>query len=214
MSRKRFLYLMLSRTATGMGKIIRLFTHYEYNHVSLTLDPTFQHWVSFARYVQGVPLAGGFVMETARRFRSMEGPIPVKIFRIELCESCYQQLVHLFAMAGSQDSGLIYNTLGALATVVGCRFPLPGAYTCLDFAGTILGRPFKSIRDLDETMENRIIYQGDLKALLYDNQDDDTYFTKRGFRGGTWDTAVHFTRLMNRFIHRSNYLDPLSKYWS
>ncbi|MBQ9168427.1 MAG: hypothetical protein IJX67_08490 [Oscillospiraceae bacterium] len=203
------LYLMLSRTATGMGKTIRLFTRYEYNHVSLTLDPTFQNWVSFARYVQHVPLAGGFVLETAQRFSSIEGPMPVKICRIALSENRYQQLVHLFSKAGDQDSGLIYNTFGALTTVIGCRFSLPGAYTCLDFASTVLGQQFKSIRDLDEALQDQLVFQGNLKDLLHDEQNDDTYFIERGFWGGVWDTAVHFTRLINRLIHRSSHEDPL-----
>ena len=55
------LYVMLTQTGTWMGKLICLFTHYEFNHVSVSLDPTFRNWVSFARYVRGVPLAGGFV---------------------------------------------------------------------------------------------------------------------------------------------------------
>ena len=209
MPENRALYLMLSHTATGMGKTIRFFTRYEYNHVSLTLDPTFQSWVSFARYVQQVPLAGGFVLETAQRYSSIEGPVPVKIYRVALSESRYQQLLHLFAKAGNPDSGLIYNTFGALATVIGCHFSLPGAYTCLDFASTVLGQRFKSIQDLDESMQDQLVFQGDLKDLLHDEQNDDTYFIKRGFRGGVWDTTVHFARLLNRLIHRSSYEDPL-----
>ena len=55
------LYIMLSRTDTGMGRLIRFFTRYDYNHVSLSLDPRLHSWVSFARYAVDVPLAGGFV---------------------------------------------------------------------------------------------------------------------------------------------------------
>ena len=213
MSKNRALYLMLSQTPTKMGSFIRFFTHYNYNHVSLSLDPALQHWVSFARYVQHVPLAGGFVKENAPRFSAMTGSIPVRIYRVELSESHYQGLLTLFAKAGNRSCGLIYNTLGALTTAIGIHFPLPGAYTCLEFAEAILGKRFRSIRELDETMQNRLIYQGDLKELLYEEQPDDSYFTHRGFRGGTWDTAVHFTRLANRLIHRSSYRDPMTHHF-
>ena len=64
----KYLYIMLSRTGTGMGKVIRAFTRNEYNHVSLPLDSSFKRFVSFARYRQDVPLAGGFVAETPQRF--------------------------------------------------------------------------------------------------------------------------------------------------
>ena len=107
MSKRHYLYLMISRTPTKMGKFIRIFTRFSYNHVSLSLDPTLQHWVSFARYVQQVPLAGGFVQENAPRFSAMAGSIPVRIYRVELSESHYRGLLTLFAKAGKRSCGLI-----------------------------------------------------------------------------------------------------------
>ena len=40
MAEKRYLYLMVSRTDTNIGRIIRVFSRYPYNHVSLSIDPT------------------------------------------------------------------------------------------------------------------------------------------------------------------------------
>ena len=213
MPKSHSLYLMISRTPTKMGKFIRIFTRFAYNHVSLSLDPTLQHWVSFARYVRQVPLAGGFVQENAPRFSAMTGSIPVRIYRVELSESHYWSLLTLFAKAGNRSCGLIYNTLGALTTAIGIHFPLPGAYTCLEFAEAVLGKRFRSIRELDETLENRLIFEGDFKTILTDVQCEDDYFEHRGFRGSIWDTAVHFTRLTNRLIHCSSYRDPMSHHF-
>lgn len=204
------LYVMLTQTGTGMGKLIRLLTHYEFNHVSVSLDPTFRNWVSFARYVRGVPLAGGFVKETPQRLLSAEGPLPVRILRVDLSDELYQEAARLVANAEQQAPLLIYNTLDALATVIGCRFPLPGVYTCLGFAELLLDKQYATIRMLNEDLKDSMVYEGNLKELLGGTTPgDDPYFVKRGILGGTRDTLVHFARLIGRFLHRSSYEDPL-----
>ena len=42
MAETKSLYVMISRTDTGVGKLIRRLSRYPYNHVSLSLDPTFK----------------------------------------------------------------------------------------------------------------------------------------------------------------------------
>lgn len=210
MEQQTDLYVMLSRTSTDIGRVIRLFSHDVYNHVSLSLDPSFRHWVSFARYVQGVPLAGGFVNESAARFFAMEGPVPVKIYRVPLTAERSQQLHGLFAKAGMQRNGLIYNTFGLLATAIGLEFHVPGAYTCLDFASAVLEQDYKRLSALEEDMAPHLIYAGDFKVLLSDDGSrSDAYFDHRGFRRGTLDTAGHFGRLVYRTIRPSHCRDPL-----
>ena len=203
MEATRPLFLMLSRTGTGIGKIIRLFTRYDYNHVSLSLDPDFRRWVSFARYAQGVPLAGGFVSETPERYFSAGGPIPVRIFRIDVPLDRYRKLKVLFSQAGQQDSGLIYNTLSALATPIGLHVPISGAYTCLEFADLVLDESHRSIRSLDRSYREHLIFEGDLRDLVADTGfRNDRFFCRRGFLKGSLDTTRHFTRLLGRMTCR------------
>lgn len=206
----RHLYLMLSQTGTGIGKMIRLVTHYDYNHVSLSLDPNFRHWVSFARYVKGVPLAGGFVKESPERFYACADTIPVKIFRIDITESRHEKLQMLFSRAGRSDCGLIYNTFGAMLNSIGLRFPIPGAYTCLEFAELVLDQSHHSIRALDRCYQDHLIFEGDLQELVADSGSrSGSFFTRRGALGGTKDTLFHFLRLCLRVI-RHKKSDPLS----
>lgn len=204
-----YLYVMLSRTDTGVGRMIRFFTRYNYNHVSLTLDPSLTQWVSFARYRVDVPLAGGFVEEPAERFLSRGISIPVRIYRIPLTEEQYQRLHQLFSLAGRRDSGLIYNLFSAFFTAFGRPYPIPGAYTCLDFACTVLDKPSPSIRKLDEALEPQLFFEGTLETLVSDTQRrDDLYFTPRGLLPGLWDTALHIRCLFSRAIW-ADMADPV-----
>lgn len=204
------LYLMLSRTNTGMGKVIRTFTRGRYNHVSLTLDPELRSFVSFARYVRGVPLAGGFVQEPAERFLCEEGPLPVRVFSVELEPQRERALSGLFGQAGDPDTGLIYDTLGALLTTWKIRTHIQGAYTCLGFASAVLGQSFRSLQELEAFLEPYEVFCGDLRSLVTDSGDRTApFFGHRGFWQGTGDTTVHFARLLGRILGVGKTIDPV-----
>lgn len=211
MEESRSLYMMLSRTETSMGKTIRFFTNYDYNHVSLSLDPGFRNWVSFARYAKDVPLAGGFVPESPERFFESQPCVPVKIFRFDIPEERYRKLKALFSQAGQPGCGLIYNSIGALLTPVGLPCPVPGAYTCLEFANAVLEERHPSIRALDAKHQAELIHKGDLHELVSDSGERSSgYFKDRGFWRGTADTLYHFARLLRRMLCRHRP-DPIAR---
>jgi len=204
----RYLYVMLSKTDTGMGRFIRFFTRGEYNHVSLSVDDQLQKFISFARYRQDVPLAGGVVAEPPERLLSCGKAIPVRIFRLEITGAEAQQLEDLFAQA--EKAPLVYNSLGALLS--SCHIPcsIPGAYTCLEFAGAILGNSYPSIQALGAALEPWEYYHGDLCQLLQDSGDrTDSFFRHRGFWKGSWDTTVHFKTLLWRCLRLERPQDPI-----
>ena len=78
MRQTRTLYVMISRTTTHMAKFIRKCSRYPYNHVSLTLDPGFKTWYSFARYHKDAPFYSGFIREPVERFLA-DGDVDVRI---------------------------------------------------------------------------------------------------------------------------------------
>ena len=203
-------YVMISRTGTAMGGLIRIFTRYGYNHVSVSMDGSFQEWFSFARYVRNVPLAGGYIRETARRLCAVEGPVPVKIYRVELPQEHSSHLAFLFAQAG--QSGLIYNTFSAMMTPLGRGITIPGAYTCLGFACAVLGHKCATIRELDRVLSGKLVFQGDLKELIRAEMQEDPYFAERTFWGCTWDTVGHFGRLLHRWARGTGLNDPVAQY--
>lgn len=206
MTEKKYLYLMISRTDTIIGKVIRFFTLYQYNHVSLTLDPNLRRWVSFARYVRNVPLAGGFVEETADRLFSFGSYVPVRIFRIEIPESRYRILKKVFSQAGDPKCSLIYNTFGALASTLMLSFPVPGAYTCLEFADAVLEESCVTIRQLDRLLEPHLIYEGELKEVLPPEQPGNgAYFHELTPMNAFGTTLCHFGRLIRNTIFRHRY---------
>ena len=177
MSKTRSLYIMLSRTDTRMGRFIRTCSNYPYNHVSLTLDPTFRTWYSFARYHHNAPFYSGFIREPVERFLADKENISVRVFRIEIPVERARRIEQLCLQAGRPETRLMYNYFDAAVSVLGKKIAIAGAYTCLSFACAILGRQYRRISDLDAALTPYLLYDGDLDALVPDNgQRSDTYF--------------------------------------
>lgn len=204
MNEAKKLYVMISRTNTKMGNFIRFFTHYDYNHVSLSLDKDLKSFVSFARIVQDAPLYGGFVTESFERFLHKGKNSQVKIYEVDITNEKYENLKKLFSLADNPDNGLVYNYLDALMTPVGINVKIKGAYTCLSFANTVLGTKCKSIKALSNTLRNNLIYEGTIRDLGVDTGDRSAlYFHKIGFRKGTKKSAKSFLIVCKRMLHNN-----------
>lgn len=201
MEQKRYLYLMISRTDTQIGRIIRVFSRYPYNHVSLSIDPSLREWVSFGRFRRDTPLYAGFIRETVERYLSNDGDTPVRLFRLEISQEKYLRLQHLFSNAGYGETRLIYNLYDAMASCIHVKVSIPGAYTCLSFASMVLAKRYMSIRELNDDLRRFMIYEGPLSSLVPDSgQRSDRYFDRLGVLRGTWRTTKQLADLTTRPI--------------
>lgn len=91
----RCIYIMLSRTNTGIGRIIRLFLRTSrYNHVSAALDGRLFLLYSFSRARKDSPFSGGFVQEYPSRYLAMGQNVEVKVFRVPLCAQEYSTVLN------------------------------------------------------------------------------------------------------------------------
>jgi hypothetical protein len=207
-----YLYIILSRTTTGAGKLIRRFTRSYYNHVSMTLNEDLSDIVSFARFNIDTPMHAGYVAEPVERFLYAGGPVPIRVFRVEIPDEKSQRLKAFFLRAGDRELGLLYNYFGALMTMFRIRCRIPGAYTCLSFATTVLGKPYRTFQELEQDLTPFEIFHGDFEERYQDSGDrSDHYFIPRGFFRGTWDSVVHMSRLVARSTRLRKFDDPVSK---
>ena len=207
-----YLYVILSRTTTGAGKLIRSCTHSYYNHVSMTLDKDLSNIVSFARFSIDTPMYAGYVAEPVERFLYEGRPVPVRVFRVEISEEKAKHLADFFTLAGKKDCGLLYNYFGALLTLFRIPCPIPGAYTCLSFASTVLGKSYRTLQDLERDLLPYEVYHGDLGGTHQDSGDrSDHYFTPRGVWRGSKDSIIHMARLLVRSTRLRKFDDPILK---
>lgn len=199
-----YLYIMLSETNTGIGRFIRSISRFQYNHVSVTTDPSLRSWYSFARYHQDAPFYSGFIKEPVERFLADSGDANVRIFRREVTPERYRRLEQLFLQAGRPETRLIYNYFDALASLLNQKIAIAGSYTCLSFACAVLEKQYRHIEDLNAALESELFYEGSLCALTPDSgRRDDKYFTDIGLAKGLLKSAKQLATVTTRFVrHR------------
>lgn len=204
MAKTRYLYVMISRTETGMAKFIRTLTQYPYNHVSLTMDPTLRTWYSFARYHKDAPFYSGFIKEPVERFYDETGDASVRIFRLEIPAERARRIEQLFLQAGRPETRLIYNYFDAAASALRLKVAIGGAYTCLSFACAILEKQYRKISDLDRALTSNLFYEGSLNKLAPDSgKRTDQYFQPIGLATGSAKSLKQLGTVTVRFVrHR------------
>jgi len=199
-----YLYVMISRTDTGIARFIRSCCKYPYNHVSLTLDPSLRSWCSFARYHKDAPFYSGFIREPVERFYDQTGDARVRIFRIAITGEHARRIEQLFLQAGRRETRLIYNYFDAIASVINKKVAISGSYTCLSFACAVIGRQYRKIEALNNALQDNLFYEGSLAKLVPDSGSrEDSFFQPIGLARGYWRSAKQLGLVTARFIrHR------------
>lgn len=161
-------YVLLTRTDTGVGKIIRFVMRgSRYNHVSIALDDKLYAMYSFARNRMDSPFSAGFVREYPSRYLAFERDAEVKLFRVPLTPEALAALRKRLAFCRANSGRMLYNLPDAMLLPFGRRFSLTDSYTCLAFAESLLDMgKFQSIDALEKHLAPYVVYEGSLRAML------------------------------------------------
>lgn len=199
---KKDLYVVLVSSRTKMGMLIKHATDYEYNHVSVAFSANLEDMYSFARYKEQVPLEGGFIEEDLVRYSKI--PPNSKIYRISLNNEDFYKVTELTYSMKKDFQKYIYNTYDAIAFPFGKEVPIKDAFTCFSFANHLFNEAsleqFKTIKELDQSIQAELIYEGPLSNYINLNGrvDHNNYFENFELIDRTIRTLNHFTKLSSK----------------
>ncbi len=211
LEQEQYMYIVFSSTNTKMGRFIRFFTKYKYNHVSLTFVKNFDRMYSFARYSKNSPLVGGFVEEsTLRYFEDKNNQVQVKVCRIPITMETYEQILGYVNLMQSSNQ-YIYNTFSAILHSVHKGLPIEKSYTCVEFVGEVLNissidhdidfNQIYSIAELEHYLDEFAIFEGDLKEIVrFSSWGNDAYLKKIALLYIWTSTIKHMLKLVYRII--------------
>lgn len=199
-------YVVFSSTSTGMGRLVRAATHSRYNHVSLSFRADIGTLYSFARYHRAIPLYGGFVEESILRYGPLQGAAQVKICRLPVTQG---QLAHLYsyiAWLAQEGEHYLYNTPGAVLSLVHRHVALPKTHTCLSFVSEVLercqlkGAGCLTISQLERMLKEYVVYIGPPPQTGRDGWGNDPFLRKTTAGYAVYTTVRHFGRLAKRAL--------------
>lgn len=209
---ERCIYLVFSSTTNAMGRMIRSVTHYEYNHVSVSLSPTLSPMYSFARHYKDTPLYGGFVNEDAQRFSGDAGhdAARVTVCAVPVNDRQLRRAKQYIDKIKRQREQYIYNTVSAVTFPLGFEVRIGRAMTCIEFAIEVLHRAaapdssripsFCTIRALEELYSPYAIYTGPFPSADVDADSD--YFERHSPAYRASRTLGNFGKLFCRMLSR------------
>ncbi len=178
----RRIYVVFSSTPYKMGRFIRFVTHNRYNHVAVSLDPELRELYAFARRHRTTPFYGGFVRETATRYRARGRTAQIKVCALPVTEAQYLTAAERLSEMAANAKELRYNLISAMTSPLHIRVRITNAYTCVEFAADFLrfvddGLDFEpkhtyAIRQLEQLLEGQTVYEGEFPTVECEGTDE------------------------------------------
>lgn len=170
------IYIILSYTGTALSRIIKLCTHAEYAHVSISLDKRLKKMYSFGRLKPYNPFNGGFVHEgidtgTFKRFKNTKA----EVYSLELTLDQYKKIKKCINRMKRRRQVYRFNFLGLVAVKFNIKLSRTNYFYCAEFvkylfdeAGVEADLPeLVKPMDFKEKCKLKLIFQGLLQNYKY-----------------------------------------------
>lgn len=200
------LYVVLIKAHTGLGKISRIITKYEYTHIAISMEEQLSDFITFSRKKHYSPFDSGFMHERRNYYAfGKNRNVKVKIFKIQLDKDSYIDICDTMKRF-EEDKSNIFNIYSMITMPILHGFQVYKAYNCMSFAGLIIkkanaikmDRPYYKymIKDYDNLLSEYFYYEGYLEK---DDLNDD-YMDKISFLKNAADFIKLNIRLIGRII--------------
>ncbi len=166
-------YIVLIKAHTGLGKVARKITKYDYTHIAISLDHSLTEFKTFSRRRHYLPLDAGFMNEY-RDFYAFgkHKKVKIKVFKLRVSDEQYND-IEQFIDQCEKDRKYIFNIFSMITMPIFHGFQIYKAHNCMSFTARVIqltGQiPFEkpyykySIKDLDNLLESHKIFEGHLR---------------------------------------------------
>lgn len=147
------IYVVLSYTGTLLSKVIRLRTHDEFAHISISLDKKLNKMYSFGRLNPYNAFIGGFVQEspkygTFKRFKKTY----VQIYEIEVTKAQIYKMKKKILEIKLNKKDYKFNVLGMFLASLNIDWKQNKSYYCAEFVKYILQEGELDIENLPKVV--------------------------------------------------------------
>ncbi|MGY3778528.1 hypothetical protein [Isobaculum melis] len=170
------IYIVLTKTNSQFGRLIRCYTKRPYNHASISLDSDLEMVFSFGRKNPTNPFKAGFVQEQLRNNPFFKNSVTA-IMSVEVTEAQYQSLENRMQHMFHQKENYYYSIRSVVSVMFSKNFTEgENGYICSTFVADMLktlnievsGKPVYTIKPYDfiEAPTLTMEFQGSLEEYL------------------------------------------------
>ena len=168
----KYIYVVLIKAHTGLGRVARVFSHYEYTHVAVSLDRTLTDFITFSRRKHFLPLDAG-IMHEYRDYYAFGNhrQVKIKVFKVPVAEQNYTEIMRFISKC-ENDSEYIFNLFSMMTMPILHGFEIYKAYNCMSFTARIveltgavdLQKPYYkySIKDMEQLLQKYEYFEGNI----------------------------------------------------
>lgn len=210
---KNYIYIVLSQTPTGFGRLIRRIMKIEYNHASIAFDKELNQLYSFGRRQNHVPIVAGLVKEYPERFSLKENhKVNIRIYQVPVTRAQYMRGKLRIQQIANDEDEYLYNLFSVLLFPLMHGFSTFKAFSCSEFVVYLLehmGIEFHKLKhryqytpqEIGELFEAYLFYEGDLLEYCdSSNSDCDYFFQNPRYLFATMSSIKVIARLLFRKI--------------
>ena len=133
-----YIYVVLVKALTGLGKFARWFSKYDYTHIAVCLDDKFDDFITFSRRKHFAPFDCGFMHETLDCYAfGKNEKVKLKIFKVPVSEADKSNIVK-FIENISKDESYLFNFLSMITMTIIHGFRIYKSYNCMSFVSKII----------------------------------------------------------------------------
>ncbi len=140
MIRNDYIYIVLVKAHTGLGKAARVLSGgYEYSHITVCKDDSFEDFITFSRKRHYAPFDAGFMHETRDCYCfGTHDRVKLKIFRLPVDLRGKRKVYHFLRYVERQQEHYLFHLYSMVTMPFLHGFRMEGAYNCMSFVGKVL----------------------------------------------------------------------------
>lgn len=165
-----YIYIVLVKALTGLGKLVRSFGGYEYTHIAVCMDEKLEDFITFSRKKHYAPFDSGFMHETMDCYAFGDNSeVKLKVFRVPVSDSAKGEIAEYIRQT-QEDEEYVFNILSMVTMPLLHGFLIYKAHNCMSFTARIIEmtgsvkmeRPYYkySIKAMDELLTDYLYNEG------------------------------------------------------
>ena len=180
-----YIYIILVKAMTGLGKFARKLTRYDYTHIAVSFDELLNDFVTFSRHNHYVALDAGIMHEyrSCYAYGDIE-EFGAKVFKLPVSK---EKLENIFKIVYDleNDKDYMFNVFSMATMPILHGFRIYKTHNCMSFVGLVIKETDSiemkkqywkySIPELDKLMADYLFFEGNLKK---DDKTIENYMVK------------------------------------
>lgn len=133
-----YIYIVLVKALTGLGRFVRTFTNYEYTHIAFCYDEQLSDFITFSRKKHSSPFESGFMHETLDCYAfGNNKEVKLKVFKIKVDNKSLKDIKE-FVDKIENDNEYIFNIYSMATMSIFHGFRIYKAHNCMSFISRVI----------------------------------------------------------------------------